>query len=224
MEETPTPTIVQVPKKPKIQDPYSNPKQCINWNFIVRDVDPSSHDSLQIPHDWMVFGVVFVCYQLERDIVNPPGFLLHGILRYERKVSTQRLITLLHLDPHHDDNITFTPYYGVLDTRYLHLELHTENRIDDHYYEFGTRFVPRQGQRTDLGPKEPNSYFIPYDIPSFITLPPPVRECTNRCKCCNQKGLLEQQVSTLKQQLDYMKHLYETEKQKTKKRKIFTEE
>lgn len=165
----------------------SNPKQYVNWLFVIQCIDPNNYEHLEIPHQWITTElIIFVTYQLERGYDdNVPFYLLRGILRCSRKVSQSRLRLSLGIDPDDDDeSLSLCPFPGVLDSSRFDLVLIPENRFNGVIKEYGARFVPRQGLRRDLLPQ--------YRFVDVNPGPPP---CTNKCSCCSIKYELQQELS-----------------------------
>lgn len=160
-------------------------KRLINWKFLVPYINKDREADLFIPKRWLGHDLITtVIYQVEvfRD-EGDTFYYLRGIMRLKRRTSESRLRSVLGLDQ--DDDIQFKPYIGVLDTAKFRDYLKLEDQVPGLFFQFGVRFVPRQGKRTDLERK-----YKPYQPPDY--------SCNNRCNCCLKRVALEMQLEELR--------------------------
>lgn len=166
--------------------------QSVNWKFVIERVDIENYDMISLPRSWFTSNLVtFITYQVEKDGVNSSGFRIRGILRLPRRSVYNTLYDSL-LGPLDPNYFHLFPYGGVLDSKYFGLELDPKLIYGGHSYEFGSKFVPRQGRRilfSIFDDKNPRHH--PYKIP----------ECTNRCSCCSSSFELKKRIRLLEGQL-----------------------
>lgn len=174
--------------------------QSVNWKFVIERVDIENFNMISLPRSWFTSNLVtFITYQVEKDGINSSGFRIRGILRLPRRSVFNTLYDSLlgSLDPNY---FHLFPYGGVLDSKYFNIELDPKLIYGGHSYEFGSKFVPRQGRRilcTISNDKNPRHH--PYKIP----------ECTNRCSCCSLSVELKKRIKLLEEQVIRFSNQYD---------------
>lgn len=192
---------------------FNEKKQYINWNFVIKYINPKDPDDQDIPHRWMGFTLVSsVVYHIESvELIEDDGlsevvFFIRGILRLSRRVSHRCLRVNLGISFEDDDVYSFSPFPGVLNSSSFSIHLPLEKRYNGFYREYGSRFIPRQGFRTDL-------------VRDFIPVYPGPPTCLNKCKCCSVKFELQTKLELYQKEIEGLNdQLYELKTGRKRKR------
>lgn len=182
-----------------MEDPRETSKQHINWNFIIKYIDPKDPDDQDIPHRWMGKLVITVVYHIESvelieedDNIRETVFLIRGLLRLSRRVSMNVLRTSIGVNFEDDDIFEFTPYHGVFNTKNIPIQLPLDRRYNGFFREYGSRFIPRQGV-----PKG--------TVLDFVPIYPGPPTCLNKCKCCSVKHEQKRKIEELQLENEELK-------------------